>query len=203
MNQNQKSFRRLFSIIFLTIFVSLACQIPFNEPEQNVPETNLEATLSALQTQVAETESEKSTTQVVPTSESTLVSEATETEQIQQPDQPTQIYKYKGVYLLQNNWFSPFDFSGKSIGNGFPAGANTWYGDNDVESFTDEIFYTEFMGGPTSVYRVNSQGTTTLDFINSQDPISSTSSCSSSSSSLCSSSASVRLSNPAEASMMS
>lgn len=174
MNHNQKSFRRIFSIIIIVFISSLACQIPFRPGGENGAEANLEATLSALQTQVAESELEKSPTQVVATPESTDISQPTETQPIQEPEQPSQakVYLYKGVYLLQNTWFSPFDFSGNSLGNGFPAGANTWYGDNDVESFTDEIFYTEFMGGPTSVYRVNSQGTTKLDFINSQDPIS-------------------------------
>ncbi len=172
MNHNQKSIQRFFSIIIIVLISSLACQIPFSPGGENGAEANLEATLSALQTQVAEAELEKSPTQTLPAPEGNEGSQPTETEQIQQPDQPSTTYLYQGVYLLQNNQFSPFDFSGKSLGNGFPAGENSWYGENAVESFTDEIVYTEFAEGPTKVYRVNSQGTTTLDFITSQDPIS-------------------------------
>lgn len=174
MHQKSKNKRSLLAIIIILLISSLACQIPFNNSEEKSPEIDLEATLSALQTQVADSESETEPTEGVDPVQTTEIPLPTATELSEQPDQPSQseIFIFEGLYVLQNNWFSPFDFSGNSIGSGFPSGANTWYGDNEVESFVDEIFYTEFSGGPTSVYRVNAQGTTSLDFINSQDSVS-------------------------------
>lgn len=175
MRQNRKSFLKFYAIVIILLISSFACQIPINNSEDKSPETDLEATLAVLQTQVAASEVETEPTEGNEPLVTTENPELTQTTQPDQPvstDQPSDIFVYQGLYVLQNNWFSPFDFSGNSIGNGFPAGSQTWYGDNEVESFADEIYYTEFSGGPTSVYRVNSQGTTTLDFINSQDPIS-------------------------------
>ncbi len=174
MYQKNQFTRNLLAIVIILFISSLACQIPFNNSEEKSPETDLEATLSALQTQVATSESDTETPLANGPIQATETLQPTETEQIVQPDQTSQtdLFIYEGLYVLQNNWFSPFDFTGNSIGNGFPAGSNNWYGENEVESFEDEIFYTEFTGAPNSVYRVNAQGTTALDFITSQDPIS-------------------------------
>jgi len=174
MHHKNQSKRSLLAIIIILFISSLACQIPLNNSEEKSPEADLEATLSALQTQVAASETDSETPVVNDPVQATETPLPTETEQIAQPDPPSQtdLFIYEGLYVLQNNWFSPFDLLGNSIGNGFPAGSNNWYGENDVESFMDEIFYSEFVGGPTGVNRVNAQGTTTLDFITSQDPIS-------------------------------
>ncbi|HSM24805.1 MAG TPA: hypothetical protein VK856_08095 [Anaerolineaceae bacterium] len=165
MNQKSHFIKNLFPVFVIITIISIACQLPTGLSQEKSPESDLEATIAVLQTKVNE-QGEVVEPSDVPT--------PSQTDETPPQDSPVQdeTSLYQGFYVLQNNWFSPFDFSGNSLGDGYPAGINNWYGENDVESFQDEIFYTEFLGGPTSVYRVDAQGTTTLDFISSQDSIS-------------------------------
>jgi hypothetical protein len=174
MNHNSHSLKILFPIFAIILIISIACQIPAGLSGEKSPESDLEATIAVLQTQVNEqggVDENPSENEIVTPTENPIPTQTVVTPPQDSPVQD-ETSLYQGIYVLQNNWFSPFDMSGNSLGDGFPSGNNNWYGENEVESWINEIFYTEFSGEPTSVYRVNAQGTTTLDFIASLDPIS-------------------------------
>lgn len=169
MRQKLKSIHIVISVILILTIISIACQLPVTTSEEKSPESNLEATIVALQTQVFEQVEGEEETQKISTATDEPLPETTNLPpQINQPQQENHLYQ--GIYVLQNNWFSPFDFSGSSLGPGFPAGADNWYGQSEIDPFLDEVYYSEF-GTESGVYKVNSSGTTKINFINSNDLI--------------------------------
>ncbi len=156
-------FTLLFFFILITIVMGAACQLPVRQQTESSTEPDLEATIMALQTQMIETSKQTE----VPGSEVTL--SPTEPSEIKQPD-PSSPDLYQGFYALQDGSFQAYDFNGNALGVDFPAGSSNWYGDNEINAFTDEIFYAEFSSNP-GAFRVNAQGTQKLEFINAQDPV--------------------------------
>ena len=152
-----------FIIFVLIFFISTACQLPIQQQASNTAEPDLEATILALQTQMVQAE----TVTEVSNMESTQVS--TESPEIKQPDL-YQSEQYQGFYAYQMGTFMAFDFEGNFLGVQFPAGNSSWYGENEITVFIDEIFYSQF-GSNSGVFRVNSQGSQKLDFIDAQDPV--------------------------------
>ncbi|MDO9086252.1 MAG: hypothetical protein Q7U53_08600 [Anaerolineaceae bacterium] len=152
-------------LITILLFISVACQLPLDNASEKSPDTDLEATIVALQTQIVQP--------TINNQNPTQVETNTPTETTQLPFEPDQsfISQYQGFVAFQNGLFSAYDFDGISLGMELPAGTSTWYGDNEINVFSDEIFYAEFSEN-SGVFRVNAQGTMNLDFIDSQDPVS-------------------------------
>lgn len=153
-----------FAFLLLIVFlIATACQLPVQQQADSSIEPDLEATIMALQTQMIEASQQTEE----PGSKETL--SPTEPSEIKQPDLSSGNL-YQGFYALQDGRFRAFDFNGNPLGVEFPAGNSTWYGDNDINTFQDEIFYSEFSSN-SGVFRVNALGTQKLDFIEVQDPV--------------------------------
>ncbi len=153
----------LMMIILTVLMVSTACQLPINNESEKSIEPDLEATIIALQTEMLQqpvmTESPPSVETTIPTEEPS-------------PSQPdlSSNQLYQGFYALKDGLFRAYDFNGQALGVEFPAGSSTWYGDNEINAFIDEIFYAEFSSN-SGAFRVNQQGTQKLNFIDAQDPV--------------------------------
>jgi len=153
-----------FLFLFLIILITAsACQLPFQQQVAITQAPDMEATIEALQTEMVDVPVETDVPAVKVTVTNTQPSE------IKQPDSENS-ERYQGFYVFQEGSFKAYDFSGQSLGVEFPAGMSNWYGDNQVNTFTDEVFYAEFSSNP-GVFRVNAQGTQKLDFIESMDPV--------------------------------
>ncbi|MBW6472957.1 MAG: hypothetical protein K0B14_07535 [Anaerolineaceae bacterium] len=156
-------FMHLLLFILIVIVMSAACQLPVQQQTESSDEPDLEATIMALQTQMIEASKRTE----VPGSEENLA--PTEPSEIKQPD-PSSIALYQGFFALKDGSFQAYDLNGNSLGVSFSAGASSWYGENEINAFSDEIFYAEFSNN-TGVFRVNGMGTQKLDFIVAQDPV--------------------------------
>ena len=156
-------FMHLLLFILIVIVMSTACQLPVQQQADSSAEPDLEADIMVLQTQMIEASKQTE----VPGSEENLA--PTEPSEIKQPDLSSSDL-YQGFYALQDGRFRAFDFNGNPLGVEFPAGNSTWYGNNDINTFQDEIFYSEFSSN-SGVFRVNALGTQKLDFIEAQDPV--------------------------------
>jgi hypothetical protein len=165
MNLNKKNPNYFFILIMIILFISAACQLPFNNASEKSPDTDLEATIIALHTQIVQPTINGDSPQQLETKSPTETTQLT-----LEPDQSL-ISQYQGFVAFQNGLFSAYDFEGKSLGMELPAGMSTWYGDNEINVFSDEIFYAEYSEN-SGVFRVNAQGTKNLDFIDSHDPVS-------------------------------
>ena len=165
MDQEKKILFTIFVLTTIILFVSAACQLPLSSASEKSPDSDLEATIAALQTQMVQPSQEEDN----PTPDDPIAP----TEIMQTPVVPDQYYtsQYKGFVALQNGRFTAFDFNGIPLGIEFPAGTSTWYGDNEIEVFPDEIFYAEFSSN-SGAFRVSAQGTQKLDFIDDRDPVS-------------------------------
>ncbi len=150
-------------LILIVFIISAACQLPTNQEEGKSPAPDLEATIVALQTEM----SQQATQPENPVIPETPV--ATEVANTPQPDSPLSGL-YQGFFVLQNGRFRAYDFNGLASGVEFPAGSSDWYGENQIDTFSDEIFYTQFNENP-GAFRVNAQGAQKLDFIDAQDPV--------------------------------
>ncbi|MBE0686659.1 MAG: hypothetical protein IH585_11745 [Anaerolineaceae bacterium] len=150
-------------IILIVLLISTGCQLPFNNESEKSAEPDLEATILALQTEMVQ----QAATTESPTLVETLL--PPEVASPSQPDIPS-IDLFQGFYALQEGWFRSYDLNGQALGVDFPAGSSNWYGDNEINAFADEIFYTEFSSN-SGAFRVNTQGTQKFDFIEAQDPV--------------------------------
>lgn len=164
MIKNQKSIHLWVGMI-LILFVSFACRLPIGNDEPQ-PGEDLEATITVLQTDVAANQADQphSLEDVQPTPEA---------------DQPTPEadpivnQPYRGFVVFRDNQFYGYDFNGNSLGMQYPAGQQSYYGENEVSLLPDVIYYTQFGEGITGVYRVDASQTQQLDFIPSgNSPIS-------------------------------
>jgi hypothetical protein len=153
-----------FVFILLIVFVTAtACQLPIQQQTDTESKPDLEATIMVLQTQMIE--ASKQTEEPGPKDSLS----PTEHSKIKQPD-PTSSDLFQGFYALQDGRFRAYDFFGNSLGVDFPAGSSNWYGDNEINAFIDEIFYTEFSSN-SGVFRVNAEGNQKFNFIDAQDPV--------------------------------
>ncbi len=155
--------KQLLLFILVVVLVSAACQLPINGDGDKSADPDLEATIGALQTEMFQqaTQPENSTSSETPV--------PTEAANPPQPDSPNGDL-YQGFYVLQGGWFRAYDLNGQAVGAEFPAGASSWYGENQIDAFSDEIFYTQFNDDP-GAFRVNAQGTQKFNFIDAQDPV--------------------------------
>lgn len=155
--------KHLFLFILLVVLVGVACQLPINNEGDKSAEPDLEATIGALQTEMIQQATQPENP---PSSETAIPTEGTSPSQ---PDAPIGD-SYQGFYVLQGGLFRAYDLNGQALGIEFPAGSSNWYGENQIDGFSDEIFYTQFNDNP-GVFRVNAQGTQKLDFIQAHDPV--------------------------------
>ncbi len=140
------------------MFVSFACRLPIGENEPQLGE-DLEATITVLQTDVAASQADQphSLEDVQPTPEADPV--------MNQP--------YRGFVAYRDNQFNVYDFNGNPLGVQYPAGEQSYYGENEISVLPDVIYYTQYSADMTAVFRVDSSQTEQLDFIpNGNSPIS-------------------------------
>ncbi len=163
MLQKKTPFLPFAFLIMVVLVIATACQLPFQQQIDTTAGPDLEATIMVLQTQMIE--ASKQTEE--PGSAEILA--PTEPSEIKQPDLSGSDL-YQGFYALQDGRFRAFDFNGNPLDVEFPAGSSTWYGNNDINTFQDEIYYSEFSSN-SGVFRVNALGTQKLDFIEAQDPV--------------------------------
>lgn len=156
-------FKNFLFFILIIIMIGVACQLPVQQQADSTAGPDLEATIIALQTQMIEVSKQT----VLPEAEENQT--PTESSGIKQPD-PSSSDLYQGFFVLQDGLFRAYDFNGQPLGVDFPAGSSNWYGDNEINTFIDDIFYAEFSSN-SGAFRVNAQGKQKLDFINAQDPV--------------------------------
>jgi Tol biopolymer transport system component len=163
MREKKRNTTHFIWLILIVFIMSAACQLPTNQAEDKSPGPDLEATISALQTEMFQ----QTTQPESPALPETPV--PTEAANSPQPDSPLSGL-YQGFFVLQNGLFRAYDFNGLASGVELPAGSSEWFGENQIDAFSDEIFYTQFNENP-GAFRVNVQGAQKLDFIDAQDPV--------------------------------
>lgn len=153
------------SIVLVFIIVtSFACRIPSTDAGAEEQLAAVEATVFALQTEVAAVELQK-TEQAQPQPHSPADMETPAV----QPDLPQQAYR--GFVVYESGMFTAYDFNGNPLGFRSASGNENYYGSEEVSVTADAVYYSQF-GDASGVYRSTSQGTERLDFINSTDPVS-------------------------------
>jgi WD40 repeat protein len=153
---------RYWMMLLLIIgLLGLACNLPVGgnvEPQGE----DAQATLAAVMTQA---------TDLFATQEATALPHIPELSPSPQADPQEPAAYYRGFFTLLNGKFIAFDFEGNELGIEYPSGMTTWYGGNETSILADSIYYTEY-NDTFRVYRVDSNGAQTLDFIDSVDPVS-------------------------------
>ncbi|PKN86589.1 MAG: hypothetical protein CVU46_07240 [Chloroflexi bacterium HGW-Chloroflexi-8] len=145
----------------ILMVVSFACNLPFNETNPT-PLVEGQATIGA------------SSTVLIPqieTQAETEIAHGPEETSTPEPESDLVEPRYRGFFILQNQYFIAKDFEGSELGIQFPSGTSTWYGDNEISVLRNAIFYSA-MDDAFHVFRVDENGTQALDFIQSSDPVS-------------------------------
>lgn len=158
------SFLRLMVFFLILFFSSLSCSLPISG-QQATPGGDHQGTIAALQTQVQQSTSPVPPTEVPhsPPATETSVPEPTPTDLPQN--------RYRGFIAWNQFQFSAYDFSGASLGFQVPSGPEEWYGENRISILPNAIYYSTF-GQTSGVFRVDSSGTTQLNFIDASEPVS-------------------------------
>lgn len=156
--------RPIFMVLFLILamFLSFACQIPSFETDDD--SANLEATIVALQTEIA-AQNTANENEAQPHSPDVQPTEA----QADQP--PAQGSTYRGFMVYENGQFKAYDFEGNLLGFNVPAGTSQYYGENEISIVSDAVYYSVF-GDNSGVFRADAAGTQRLNFINNENPVS-------------------------------
>lgn len=151
-------------ILWLIISISSACALPIL-PNNNNSDEGLQATISALETQVNQPTATQNQSDVPHSPPATATLEAIP-EATLPPSTP-----YKGYISWWNNKFVAYDFQGASLGFQVDSGASEWYSENEITILPDSIYYSTF-GTTSGVFRVDTGGTTRLNYIDGQEPVS-------------------------------
>ncbi len=152
-------------LITVLILITLSCAVPLpgNAP---TPQDDLQATIAALETQVS-----SAVTDVSPVTDVPHSIEETATMLPPATVEPEPLTSYRGFVAWRDFQFTAYDFSGASLGFQVPSGSDQWYGDNEVSVLPDAIYYSMF-DSDKGVFRVDASGTQSLNFIDSQNPVS-------------------------------
>ncbi len=152
--------------MMLILLVSLACRLPLAPPDSQ-PLEGLEATLTVLQTTVADQEQQ-------------LLDQDTQPHGLEEP-QPTATVvvenppladagggnsAYRGFVAVTDGQFQGYDFEGQPLDMSFPAPQN-YFNENEVSVLPETIYYTDYGGEATGVYRASTDGTQRLEYITS------------------------------------
>jgi len=143
------------------IMVSVACNMPINQTNPS-PLADGQATTEASQTVAISP---------IETQAGTEIAHSPERTSTPDPESDLVAARYLGFFNLQNQNFIARDFQGSELGINFPSGTSTWYGDNEVSVLKDAIYYSA-LDDSFHVFRVDENGTQTLNFIESTDPVS-------------------------------
>lgn len=167
--------KRLLWILIIVGLLSFACQLPLGQnTDQGTANTDdLQATIVALQTQMAQPEDVQPTDTGLsgdtethnPQVTATLPADTEQPDQVEQPGQADQgTSGYRGFMAHTNQHFVALDFNGVKLGFDAETSANPWIGENEVSVFNDQVYYAQF-GENSGVFRVTQQGSQRLDFI--------------------------------------
>lgn len=147
----------------ILLIISAACTLPLSgNGNQGQPTADLQATIVALQTEMAKSTSGDQG-QSLTTATETISAQVTETVgQTPTPEHP--IETFTGFMVFTNGHFISYDFEGAALGFDVPTQASGWIGNNDVSVFSDQVYYSEF-GSNSGVFHVTLQGSQKLNFI--------------------------------------
>lgn len=167
MKKKTRSIQRS-GMIILVLMVSFACRLPVGTDDTYSQAESLEATIAVLQTQAAETAQQLDAQQSQPHGVEDVPQPTTEAaeEDLPAADVAAGNSSFRGFVAVSDDLFRAYDFEGNPLGWEFAA-PQKYFNENEVSVLPNVLYYTQYSGVETGIYKTDGAAAERLDFITS------------------------------------